>query len=60
MNLYYTNFIQVKYFNHDMNEWRKGLCHHEWLLDYEGFAIKLNNINEDDIIELSWRNLKDN
>ena len=64
--LYYDNFQQIKYLNPFSQTWRHGFCHHDWLLDYDGFAYKLDTIiplydqNLDDmIIELDWRNLKE-
>lgn len=66
ISLYYDNFQQVKYYNPYNNQWRNGLCHHEWLLDYDGFAYKLDDLivlynnPEDSIIELDWRNLQEN
>ena len=64
--LYYDNFQQVRYLNPFSQTWRNGLCHHDWLLDYDGFAYKLENIIplydkdiDDMIIELDWRNLKE-
>lgn len=62
---YYDNFQQVRYYNSYSGEWRTGICHHDWLLDYSGEAYKLDysffrdNDPDDVIIERSWRNLKE-
>lgn len=58
-NFYYTNWVQVNYYNKIKKEWRFGIAHHDEILDYEGEAVKLDDFDDEKIIELDWRNLHD-
>jgi len=68
--MYYDNFQQVRYIDpYDSCSWHTGLAHHDWLLDYDGYAYSFEQLEraynelglnmDESIIEIDWRNLSD-
>lgn len=68
--MYYDNFQEVRFRDpHCVEVFKHGLCHHDWLLDYDGEAYQLDKLEEiyyqagyemeDSVIEMDWRNLKE-